>query len=1775
VNLTFTNQETVTLIGGNENSLPYAGSSPPVPADGVTYAPNPDTGNPAICLDWSNITDIQDVLFGNFTLEMTVYCGTSDNWCADTDAQNLFFLGEVNAAIEDYQTCDQPINLTGMFIPGVGGSVNGTTPGGIFYIDGGDGIYNGGVGDDIAIGGNETTLSAGEYTVHYVIGATTDCEEVGTATLTVLSNYAVFMDAPEICGGITIDLTETTNIVDVLTGGSFDVTNPPANTSGVFSVEPAAAGSISNNVFTAAAGFTGYVTVRYTLTVQLGEATCTIIEEEVIAVYPEFDACFGIEGTGGSTTTEFCVDDASVTLTADDNLGTVLAGNPFGLDETSTSSWSWLSTSGATGQLPLAGDGSGDAIFDPSAVPAGTYVITHTIGFGSCTTVCTGILTVYEAADATINDIVMPCGTSSSGAIPLTAMVGSGTTVHGTFAGSGNVLVFGDVLLYNGPGCYAIEHSVSTYDDGDGACTSTDVGYILVPEEPEPAFFIQDQVCWSVEDPDQSYTPITFSPDYDGDSSVEWSVTGPAMVDVATGELTVTGTGEVILTMTETVVTPGCGSLADASCSATHDMVIIVEGGTAQDASFVANLDPCVGEVVELVATTYGGVFTGENVTDNGNGMDGSFTATASGDYAVSYILNTSSGCSNVFTQVISVDQVDPVINCPDNIVVNADASGCGAQVSIPDPMPSDNCEVVSYTNSYNNGSDASDFYPTGVTLVTWTVTDSAGNTSTCSFTVSVMDDIPPVVVCPAEDVINICAPVAPALLTLADFEVTDNCTAYDDIIFSASDVIIPQGPVNVIIQTYSFTDGSGNVSMCQVVYNTSEFLQAPIVADPAPVCQGDLLGGIKIGGGSYNFYSDNGGSQGDLVSTCDYEGIICSTSEFGIDTDVPGVYTMWITEFVNNLDGSICESAPSAIHFEVLAAPEATLDANGTTVCEGDPVNLMDFVSDNQSGYWSGPGVFSTSTDFGENIWIFSGNNLSSISPVKLYYTVSNGECETSYLFVVSINEEQFAYWTNPGPFCSGAPSVDLREYLIGDEGGSWSGDGVSAEGIFDPAGASGRDQTHVIEVYDDVDPSWDLVSPLCDTDTPIDLMSLVSGTLGGTFSGEGVSNNMFFPGQTDGSATITYTVGAADCAQASDLSIDVIDHPWPPVGSGGVFCSNEDVLLSVEYVYPFSYEWYSSASGGASINSGTSLDLSGSTPGVYTYYIEAVSPEGCVSERTELTAEIAGPPSISYLELTCVDEDGGYTVSFTVNGSQDTYYVDDTPVASGSVYTSEVLYTLGYFFTITDGGVCGGKQEVVSGKGPDCVPCSEVYSSDVDVDSACSGDVAVFTVTLDNGNSNDQVITLDGPGLSTITLSSIGNGQYSGSVSVSNSDCGPDIQTYTITAYCSDEPVGQFTEDITVYPTDMDQFVSVSESEDGCEATLEVAAGCEDYILPFGTNDDWVSSIDEPGETVADFEFKYFSSSAAICFDIVGSITHTHTCEGPPLCENVPGLMQTSQTYVCEGDQVIMGVAFATADASSVTGYILHEGEFYDPNSPAIIDYSVTGSFGSPGASYNNIPLYVTAVTGYPDANGFPQLDHPCTVWAPYGAYVIFLDAIDVTIMDEGCDGSDYYITVSVNGGVGSLFPHAAYLTVSDGTTTYTDVSADEPLTFGAYSGSGDYFIEVLDAKGCNGFATGSYNCGGGATKQGLNSTGANQVAIYPNPTRGLFEVNCLSCDELPVRATLYTVNGDVMSHKNSGLNLDIYREQFDISGYASGIYFIKLQYADSFKYYKIVKE
>ncbi|MGA1840243.1 MAG: HYR domain-containing protein [bacterium] len=108
---------------------------------------------------------------------------------------------------------------------------------------------------------------------------------------------------------------------------------------------------------------------------------------------------------------------------------------------------------------------------------------------------------------------------------------------------------------------------------------------------------------------------------------------------------------------------------------------------------------------------------------------------------------NTNTECS--FTVTV-IDNEPPAIvkDCPDDITVYNDPGLCGAVVTWNPPVFSDNCEVASVESTSKPG----DFFPAECadnaqgTIVTYTAKDGCGNTTICSFKVTVLDMEAPVI---------------------------------------------------------------------------------------------------------------------------------------------------------------------------------------------------------------------------------------------------------------------------------------------------------------------------------------------------------------------------------------------------------------------------------------------------------------------------------------------------------------------------------------------------------------------------------------------------------------------------------------------------------------------------------------------------------------------------------------------------------------------------------------------------------------------------------------------------------------------------------------------------------------------------------------------------------------------------------------------------------------------------------------------------------------------
>lgn len=153
--------------------------------------------------------------------------------------------------------------------------------------------------------------------------------------------------------------------------------------------------------------------------------------------------------------------------------------------------------------------------------------------------------------------------------------------------------------------------------------------------------------------------------------------------------------------------------------------------------------------------------------------------------YSFTDILGNVTECS--FTVTVN-DNETPVITCPPAIEVENDPGQCGAVVNYSLPTATDNCGVTELIMTAGLGSGS--FFPVGTTIETFVAKDAAGNSSTCSLSITVLDTEPPVITL-AKDKTSKWPPNHKHFqLMIDDFiaSVTDNCPGV-----SIEDVIVDE----------------------------------------------------------------------------------------------------------------------------------------------------------------------------------------------------------------------------------------------------------------------------------------------------------------------------------------------------------------------------------------------------------------------------------------------------------------------------------------------------------------------------------------------------------------------------------------------------------------------------------------------------------------------------------------------------------------------------------------------------------------------------------------------------------------------------------------------------------------------------------------------------------------------------------------------------------------------------------------------------------------------
>ncbi len=183
----------------------------------------------------------------------------------------------------------------------------------------------------------------------------------------------------------------------------------------------------------------------------------------------------------------------------------------------------------------------------------------------------------------------------------------------------------------------------------------------------------------------------------------------------------------------------------------------------------------------------------------------------------VKWTATDASGNTTTISQTVTVvDNEAPYLVCPSNIIVNNNPGQCGKQVFYNINF-GDNCPGGSVWTNAGSGS----FFAVGVNTVNLIATDGSGNQTSCSFTVTVIDnESPEITSCPSNQ--TLCY-VASGTYSISPLTATDNC-----IVSSVSYVITgatsrngnssnASGTFNpgTSAINWTVTDGSGNTSTC------------------------------------------------------------------------------------------------------------------------------------------------------------------------------------------------------------------------------------------------------------------------------------------------------------------------------------------------------------------------------------------------------------------------------------------------------------------------------------------------------------------------------------------------------------------------------------------------------------------------------------------------------------------------------------------------------------------------------------------------------------------------------------------------------------------------------------------------------------------------------------------------------------------------------------------------------------------------------------------------
>ena len=336
--------------------------------------------------------------------------------------------------------------------------------------------------------------------------------------------------------------------------------------------------------------------------------------------------------------------------------------------------------------------------------------------------------------------------------------------------------------------------------------------------------------------------------DFNGDGKLDLTTANQSRntVSILLNDCTNTPPSIIAAPVTRTAGNPSVNSqiaTVDDAQDAPNTLSVTVNGGTSATVNGVTvTLNPTApnasGQVfadVVAACTATTATFT-LRVTDSG----GLFTETT-------------------LTVTVNPDNQPPTITCPMNQTLSANAN-CQA-IATYTATATDNCTTSpAVTCTPASGST----FPKGTTTVNCTATDGAGNTAMCSFTVTVNDTTPPIIMCPA----NVTKPNDPnqcgAAVTYPNPTMSDNCPGATFNCTPASGSFFSVGSTTV---TCTAKDAANNMSSCMFTVTVND------TQPPTIMCPGNITttapASCPLAGSTPVSFATPGTANGQVTDNC------------------------------------------------------------------------------------------------------------------------------------------------------------------------------------------------------------------------------------------------------------------------------------------------------------------------------------------------------------------------------------------------------------------------------------------------------------------------------------------------------------------------------------------------------------------------------------------------------------------------------------------------------------------------------------------------------------------------------------------------------------------------------------------------------------------------------------------------------------------------------------------------------------------------------------------